>query len=79
LNLPVPLEVEEDQQQRPAALILRGRRVGVASIDDQWEVTEEWWREKPICRRYYLVTTEDARRISLFRDLVDGGWYRQRA
>ena len=78
LNLPVSIAVEEDTRGRPLTLILRGRKLKVASIDDLWEIDEEWWREKPVLRMYYQVATEDGRPITLFRDMVDGGWYRQR-
>ncbi len=50
----------------------------VVSIDNMWKIDEEWWREKPIVRMYYQVTTEDGRRITLFRDLTTGEWYQQR-
>jgi hypothetical protein len=50
----------------------------VATIDSRWKIDEEWWRENPIVRMYYQVTTGDGRRITVFRDLTDGGWYRQR-
>ena len=56
---------------------LRRRRLGVASVDDLWEIDEEWWRENPIVRRYYQVTTEDGRPMTIFHDLVSGEWYRQ--
>ena len=78
LNLPAPVTVEEDAYRQPLSLTLRGRRLKVASIDDLWEIDEEWWREKPVARMYYQVTTEDGRPMTVFRDLVDGGWYRQR-
>ena len=78
LNLPASVDVEEDEQQRPVTLVLRGRRLRVTSIDDLWEVSDEWWRPRPIARRYYMVTMEGGVRITLFRDLVDGAWYRQR-
>jgi len=78
LNLPVPIAVEEDARQRPLALTRRGRRLRVASIGSRWKIDEEWWREKPIIRMYYHVTTEDGRRITVFRDLTTGKWYRQR-
>ena len=88
LNLPVPITVQEDACQRPLALSRstpkRGRRLPrppklrVVSIDNMWKIDEEWWREKPIVRMYYQVTTEDGRRITLFRDLSTGDWYQQR-
>ena len=78
LNLPAPIQVEEDAHQRPLAISLRHRRLGVASVDDLWEIDEEWWRETPITRMYYQVVTEDGRRITVFRDLTSGEWYQQR-
>ncbi len=92
LNLPVPVTVQEDACQRPLILSKsppkRGRRpkaafsekpgLKVVSIDNTWKIDEEWWREKPIVRLYYQVTTEDGRRITLFRDLTTGEWYQQR-
>ena len=77
LNLPTPLQVEEDSRQQPRTISLNRRRLEVASIDDLWEIDEEWWRENPILRRYYQVTTEDGRPMTIFRDLVSGEWYRQ--
>ena len=78
LNLPATITVEEDARQQPLTLILRGRKLKVASIDDLWEIDEEWWRERPVVRMYYQLTTEDGRLITVFRDLMDGGWYQQR-
>lgn len=79
LNLPAPIAVEVDAHQSPVAITLHGRRLKVASIDDLWEIDEEWWREQPIARRYYQVTTEDGRQLTIFWDLVGNGWYWQRA
>ncbi len=78
LNLPTPITVEEDSRGRPLALTLRGRRVDVTSIDDLWKIDEEWWRETPIIRKYYQVTTEDGRSITLFQDRLTGAWSLQR-
>ncbi len=78
VGLPVPLEVAEDEWQRPVSIALKGRALRVASIDDLWQVDDEWWRENPISRRYYQLTTEDARRLTIFHDQAQGGWYWQR-
>jgi len=78
LNLPVPVSVEEDEDRRPLALTLRRRKIRVASIEDMWEVDEEWWRERPVSRMYYQVTAEDGRGVVIFRDLTSGEWHRQR-
>ncbi len=82
LNLPVAITVQEDAHHQPMSLSpaphKQGRSLKVASVDSQWKIDEEWWREKPIVRMYYQVTTEDGRRITVFQDLVSGKWYRQR-
>ena len=78
LNLPVPLAVEEDTHQKPLALTLRGRRFEVASIDDVWEIGDQWWREKAVSRKYYQVVIGEGRLITIFRDLISGGWYQPR-
>ena len=49
----------------------------VITIEDVWQVDDEWWREKPISRKYYRVTTEDDRHFTIFRDQTSGAWYQQ--
>ena len=78
LNLPGLVEVEADDALNPVAVSLKRRRLAVASIEDVWEVLDEWWRARPISRRYYRLVLEDGPSITLFRDLVDGRWYEQR-
>ena len=98
LNLPVPIQVVEDGAERPLSVTLppaRSRRLGqegrslaaaslvVTSINDLWQVDDEWWRERPISRRYYQVTTQDPatqneRRLTIFRDQLNGSWYWQK-
>ena len=58
-------------------MTLRRRRLKVASIQDLWQIDDEWWRARAIARLYYRVTTEDGRQLTLFRDLADGRWYVQ--
>ncbi len=89
LNLPVPIEVAEDVAERPVAVTLpptassrrpalKGRSLPVASINDLWQVDDEWWRESPISRRYYQITTQNDRRLTIFQDQLNGNWYWQK-
>ena len=88
MNLPVPIEVVEDGAERPVSITLpparfsrltkKGRSLIIASIDDLWQVDDEWWRERPISRRYYQVTTQDDRRLTIFRDQLNAQWHWQR-
>ena len=93
LNLPVPIEVVENSAERPVSIILPpsrsdarpslkasslNRSLMIVSINDLWQVDDEWWREHPISRRYYQVTTQDERRLTIFRDQLNNQWYWQK-
>lgn len=77
LNLPELVEVEEDNRQMPISLTLGRRTLRVASVEDAWEIMDEWWRAKPVARRYYRIILDDGPAMVLFRDLTSGFWYEQ--
>jgi hypothetical protein len=54
------------------------RRLTIASIEETWDIRDEWWRGDGIARRYYRVITEDGDGATIFRDSPGGAWYRQR-
>ncbi len=78
LNRPEPVQVEEDNDRRPSAIVSRGRSAVVTSIEDVWEIVDEWWRASPIARRYYRVAVQGGATTTVFRDLASGAWYEQR-
>jgi hypothetical protein len=51
----------------------------VDSIREEWVVEDRWWTGKPLRRRYFEVVLTDGRNVVVFRDLVGGGWFLQRA
>jgi hypothetical protein len=77
VNPPMPVAMRESACRMPAAIKIKGRWRRVVSIVDVCNVDEEWWRERPIIRMYYRVDLEGGRRVTVFRDMVDGSWYRQ--
>ena len=77
LNTPKCVEVEEDDRRMPLSVSWNRRKLQVASIEDVWEIADEWWRRAPIARRYYKITTEDGFYVILFHDLLQGGRYKQ--
>jgi hypothetical protein len=79
VNPPIPVAVRETARHRLLAVRIQGRWRRVVSIADVWSIDEEWWREKPIVRMYYQVNLEDGRQMTVFRDMLDGAWYRQSA
>ena len=54
------------------------RALRVTAIEDRWEIDEEWWRTRPVSRMYYRVLLEDGQALTIYRDMLNGIWYRQR-
>lgn len=79
LNAPEAVEVAAGDDGFPRTVVLRGRRLEVASIEDCWRIDEEWWRGRPITRLYFEALLTDGRRVTVYHDLVDGSWRRQSA
>ena len=76
LNQPKPAVIEADAAGMPLAIVVQGRFVKVRTIHDHWRIDDEWWREE-IARRYFAIELENGRRMTVYRDLVGGGWFVQ--
>ena len=50
----------------------------VVAVRESWLVEDRWWTDRPLRRRYWEVVTADGRDLVVFRELVEGGWYRHR-
>ena len=55
----------------------RGQLVNVAHVIDMWELEDEWWRKRPVRRRYWQITLETGQDLTVFQDLQTGKWYQQ--
>jgi len=64
------------QEGKPFVVRLKKRPVLVKDVVNMWRIDEEWWR-KPISRLYFLLELENGARLTVFRDLLGGTWYRQ--
>jgi hypothetical protein len=76
LREPRLVKVVEKPEGWPCELHL-GKMLKVVSVEDRWRIDDEWWREQPISRMYFECTLEDGRQLTVFQDLLTGGWYRQ--
>ena len=74
LAKPKPAAVRSGGQGRPEAVDGRA----VEAVRESWLVEDRWWTPSPVRRRYWEVVTTDGRDLVVFRDLVEGDWYRQR-
>jgi hypothetical protein len=53
--------------------------VAVEAVREEWAVEDRWWEPKPLRRRYFELALADGRAIVVFRSVLSGRWYRQRA
>ena len=76
-STPMPTKVQEDAEQRPVAVTLYGVSVPIESIEERWEDAGDWWKDNPLVRVTYQVTLEDGQRLTIFKNMLTGGWYWQ--
>ncbi len=76
VNLPEPVRVEEDSSGLPLAIRLN-RKQAILAIENQWRIDDEWWRDIPVSRHYYIILLTSGQRLTLYKDLTGQGWYRQ--
>jgi hypothetical protein len=75
LGAPQPASVEADSRGTPVAV----GAVAVDTLREEWVVEDRWWTGRPLRRRYFELVLVDGRNVVVFRDVVEGGWYLQRA
>ena len=75
LTRPRAAAVRTDGAGAPVALAGRA----VDAVREEWVVEDRWWTSRPLRRRYFELVLIDGRNTVVFRDLVDGRWFTQRA
>ena len=76
--LPIKTQVSLNTNGLPARLKFGGQVREVVGVDDHWREEKSWW-DKPIRRDYFRVVLADGSLRNIFQDLIDGGWYIDRA
>jgi hypothetical protein len=51
----------------------------VEGVREEWVVEDRWWTSDPLRRHYFELVLDDGRNVVVYRDLVGGGWFTQRA
>jgi hypothetical protein len=51
----------------------------VENVREEWVVEDRWWTGRPLRRRYFELVLAGGRNAVVFRDLVGGHWFEQRA
>lgn len=76
VGVPEPVHIEEDNSGHPVAIFLK-RRLAVKEVRDCWRIDDEWWHSDMISRMYYSVILANGRPAVLYKNLINGRWYRQ--
>jgi len=75
LGAPAQEEVRADGSGVPLAV--GDQRV--EAVREEWMVEDRWWTDRPLRRRYFELVLAQGRNAVVFRDLVRGRWFKQRA
>lgn len=68
--------VAEDGFHRPLFVTYLGEELRVDSIDQQWQSDAEPWEREPVTKLHYQLTLENGERMTVFKNMEQGGWYR---
>jgi hypothetical protein len=75
LYAPEPVAVRAGSDDLP--LTVEG--VEVIAIRERWVVDDRWWVPQKLQRHYFELALVSGRSVVVFRCLLSGRWYRQRA
>jgi len=75
LSEPRPVTVRPGQGGVPESV----SGSAVEAVREEWVVEDLWWTGRPLRRRYFELVLADGRNAVVFRDLIHGRWYAQRA
>lgn len=75
LYVPRPAKVEAGSDGKPISV----DGVMVEAVREEWVVEDRWWTPHPLGRHYFELVLVDGSDIVVFRSIVSGRWYRQRA
>jgi hypothetical protein len=75
LATPRPARVRSESRGLPVAV--DGQPV--EALREEWVVEDRWWTGRPLRRRYFELVLAGGRNAVVFRDLVRGAWFEQRA
>lgn len=80
LNVPTRLTVQIDAEGLPVT-VRRADWPGpraVARVQDCWRIDDEWWRDQPISRLYFVLLLDADSLLTIYHDLITDAWFEQR-
>ena len=81
LNQPLSIDVTTGAAGEPVRILRQGwpQALVVDSIQDCWRIDDEWWRDRPVSRLYYVLLLTGGMRLTVFHDLTQDVWFEQHA
>ena len=76
LSRTVSIEIGEEDRNGDKWLKLSGGWTRIVGMKNLWKLDGEWLNDQPVVKMRFSITTEDHHQLSVFRDLIEGGWYR---
>jgi hypothetical protein len=75
LSTPRPISIRTGDRGVPTGV----GPLPVEAVLEDWVVEDRWWTGKPVRRRYFELVLVNGRNVVVFKDLVGGCWFAQRA
>ena len=75
LATPRPVAVQTGDRGVPTMVA----NMPVEAMLEDWVVEDRWWTGRPVRRRYLELVLVNGRNVVVFKDLVSGRWFAQRA
>jgi hypothetical protein len=75
LSTPRPVAVQTGERGVPTTVA----NMPVEAMLEDWFVEDRWWTGRPVRRRYLELVLVNGRNVVVFKDLVSGRWFAQRA
>ena len=76
LHLSLGIEIREQDLNGYTWIKLSGDWTRIVIMKNLWEFDGEWLNDQPIIKMRFRITTEDGQHLTVFRDLIEGSWYR---
>ena len=75
LSTPRPITIRTGDRGVPTGV----GALPVEAVLEEWVVEDRWWAGEPVRRRYFELVLVNGRNVVVFKDLVGGRWFAQRA
>lgn len=76
LNQPRPITIAIEQGCPVAMIDKQGMHIAIESIEEEWTIDDEWWRDR-VQRQYFRLRLVSGSIRTVFLDGESGRWFEQ--